>query len=93
MHGAALNITVQTYNESLVARQCSLNEPRPQVENIMGHASHGGMGMNPALALDAIADRLARAPGPWCPFGANGARRRFFQTGTAGSTVNSSASA
>ena len=88
MHGAALNITVQTYNESLVAWQCSLNEPRPMV-----HASHGGMGMNPPLALDAIADRLARAPGPWCPFGANGARRRFFQAGTAGSTVNSSASA
>ncbi len=57
------------------------------VENIEVHASHTGMGMNP-LALYAVADRLAQAPGAWQPFDPSGARRWFFQTGVNPNSAN-----
>jgi pimeloyl-ACP methyl ester carboxylesterase len=72
--------SIYSRTDGIVAWQCSLNEPGPIAENIEVHASHTGMGMNP-LALYAIADRLAQAPGAWRPFEASGARRWFFQTG------------
>ena len=74
--------SIYSRTDGIVAWQCSLNEPGPQVENIEVHASHTGMGMNP-LALYAVADRLAQARGQWQPFETSGARRWFFQTGAA----------
>ena len=72
--------SIYSRTDGIVAWQCSLNVPGPQVENIEVHASHIGMGMNP-LALYAIADRLAQPLGGWRPFDPSGARRWFFQTG------------
>lgn len=72
--------SIYSRTDGIVAWQCSLNEPGPQVENIGVHASHIGMGLNP-LALYAVADRLAQAEGAWRRFDARGARRWFFQTG------------
>lgn len=72
--------SIYSRTDGIVAWQCSLNDPGPQVENIEVHASHTGMGMNP-LALYAVADRLAQAKGAWKPFEPSGARRWFFQTG------------
>jgi pimeloyl-ACP methyl ester carboxylesterase len=72
--------SIYSRSDGIVAWQCSLNEPSPLAENIEVPASHTGMGMNP-LALYAVADRLAQAPGQWRPFDASGARRWFFQTG------------
>jgi pimeloyl-ACP methyl ester carboxylesterase len=65
--------------DGVVAWQCSINEPEPHTENIEVHASHIGMGMNPA-ALFAIADRLQQDPHSWKRFDASGARRWFFKT-------------
>lgn len=41
--------------------------PGAKVENIEVHASHCGLGVNPA-AIYAIADRLAQPEGEWQPF-------------------------
>ncbi len=71
--------SIYSRTDGIVAWQCSLNEPGPQVENIEVRASHTGMGMNP-LTLYAIADRLVQAKGEWKPFDPSGARRWFFQT-------------
>jgi pimeloyl-ACP methyl ester carboxylesterase len=73
--------SIYSRTDGIVSWQCSLNDPAPLAENIEVHASHTGMGMNP-LALYAIADRLAQAPGHWRVFDSSGARRWFFQTGT-----------
>src|SRR5487761_2206165 len=73
--------SIYSRTDGIVSWQCSLNEPGPLAENIEVLASHTGMGMNP-LALYAVADRLAQAPGAWRPFDPRGARRWFFQTGT-----------
>lgn len=75
--------SIYSRTDGIVAWQCSLNEPGPLTENIEVQASHTGMGMNP-LALYAIADRLAHAPGRWQPFEPSGARRWFFQTAATG---------
>lgn len=48
-----------------------------QCENIEVHASHCGLGVNPA-AVYAIADRLAQAEGTWKPFRASGLAGLFF---------------
>lgn len=72
--------SIYSRTDGIVSWHCSLNDLGPQVENIEVHASHIGMGMNP-LALYAVADRLAQAPGRWKPFDRSGARRWFFQTG------------
>lgn len=74
--------SIYSKTDGIVAWRCSVNEVGPQAENIGVHASHVGMGMNP-IALYAIADRLAQAPGDWKPFEAAGARRWFFRTGGA----------
>ena len=70
--------SIYSRSDGIVAWRCSINEPGPLVENIEVHASHVGMGLNP-LALWAVADRLAQAPGQWKPFDASGARRWFFR--------------
>ena len=51
--------------------------PGAKVENIEVHASHCGLGVNPA-AVYAIADRLAQAEGEWKPFEAKGLASLFF---------------
>ena len=70
--------SIYSRSDGIVAWQCSLNEPSPFTENIEIRSSHTGMGVNP-LALYAVADRLAQAPGAWQPFDRCGARRWFFQ--------------
>jgi pimeloyl-ACP methyl ester carboxylesterase len=70
--------SIYSRSDGIVSWRCSVNEPGPMVENIEVHASHVGMGLNP-LALYAVADRLAQAPGAWQPFDASGARRWFFR--------------
>ena len=46
-------------------------------ENIVVHASHCGLGVNPSVML-AIADRLAQAEGQWKPFPASGLAALLF---------------
>ena len=48
-----------------------------EVENIAVHASHCGLGVNPA-AIYAIADRLAQAEGEWTPFAPKGLAALVF---------------
>lgn len=48
-----------------------------EVENIEVHASHCGLGVNPA-AVYAVADRLAQAEGAWQPFEAKGLAALVF---------------
>lgn len=48
-----------------------------ECENIEVHASHCGLGVNPAVAY-AIADRLAQEEGAWKPFRATGLASLFF---------------
>ena len=74
--------SIYSRTDGIVSWRCSLNPPGPLTENIEVHASHVGMGMNP-LALYAVADRLAQAPGHWQPFEPHGRRRHFFRTGHA----------
>jgi pimeloyl-ACP methyl ester carboxylesterase len=74
--------SIYSRTDGIVSWRCSVNEPGPQTENIEVHASHVGMGLNP-MALYAVADRLAQAPGQWKPFDPSGARRWFFRTGIA----------
>ncbi len=50
---------------------------RPDCENIAVHASHCGLGVNPA-SVYAIADRLAQPEGEWAPFVPSGMARLFF---------------
>ena len=78
--------SIYSRTDGIVAWRCSVNETGPAAENIGVHASHVGMGMNP-IALYAIADRLAQAPGKWKPFEAAGARRWFFRTGAAAAAL------
>ncbi|TYP88563.1 esterase/lipase family protein [Blastococcus xanthinilyticus] len=47
-------------------RTC-LQEEGPRSENVAVHASHLGMGVDPAV-LWIVADRLAQPPGAWRPF-------------------------
>lgn len=70
--------SIYSRSDGVVAWRCSVNEPGPLTENIEVQASHVGMGMNP-LALYAVADRLAQAPGHWKPFDPSGARRWFYR--------------
>ena len=48
-----------------------------KVENIEVHASHCGLGVNPAV-IYAIADRLAQAEGEWRPFAPKGLAALVF---------------
>ncbi|WP_284124786.1 esterase/lipase family protein [Parerythrobacter aestuarii] len=51
-----------------------------ETENILVHASHCGLGVNPLVAY-AIADRLAQDEGQWKPFEARGLASLAFPTG------------
>jgi pimeloyl-ACP methyl ester carboxylesterase len=70
--------SIYSKTDGIVAWQCSLNPLGAQTENIEIHASHFGMGLNPA-ALYAIADRLAQPEGAWRPFERSGARKWFYK--------------
>ena len=72
--------SIYSRTDGIVAWQCSLNPRGALCENIEVPASHIGLGLNP-LALVAMADRLAQAPGRWRPFDAGGFRRWFFKVG------------
>ena len=72
--------SIWSRSDGIVAWRCSVVAPRTQAENISElHASHVGMGMNPAGAV-----RGGRPAGPaaghWKPFEPHGARRWFFRT-------------
>ncbi len=69
--------SIYSRSDGVVAWRCSINDARPNTENIGVHASHIGIGLNP-LALYALADRLAQHPKRWQRFDIAGARRWFF---------------
>lgn len=63
--------SIYSRTDGVVAWRCSVEQETALSENIEVHASHCGMGMNPA-ALYAIADRLAQPHGDWKRFDRNG---------------------
>jgi pimeloyl-ACP methyl ester carboxylesterase len=69
--------SILTKTDGIVAWRGSVQSPAPQTENIVVHASHVGLGVNPAVMV-AIADRLAQPEGQWKPFDKRGLRRLLF---------------
>ena len=65
-------------SDGVVAWPLSLQEEATHAENIEVHASHIGMGMNPAV-LYALADRLAQREGEWTRFHRSGWRKWIYQ--------------
>lgn len=61
----------------IVARQCSVERPKPAAGNVVVPAIHTGLGVNP-LALHALADRLAQPGGAWRPFERREPRRWLY---------------
>jgi pimeloyl-ACP methyl ester carboxylesterase len=76
--------SIYSRSDGIVAWQCSVQEKSDgaQTESIEVTASHMGLGFNP-VALYALADRLAQAPGLWRPFERSGFRRFCFPDMTA----------
>jgi hypothetical protein len=69
--------SIYSRRDGIVAWQCCVNEPGPQVENIAVTSTHCGMGHHPAV-LYAVADRLAQPEGQWKPFAPIGAARWMY---------------
>lgn len=69
--------SILTKTDGIVGWRGSVQAPGKQTENIVVHASHVGLGVNPAVML-AIADRLAQPEGQWKPFAKKGLRRLLF---------------
>ncbi len=69
--------SILTKTDGVVGWRGSVQAPGAQTENIVVHASHVGLGVNPAVMI-AIADRLAQAEGSWKPFAKRGLRRLLF---------------
>jgi pimeloyl-ACP methyl ester carboxylesterase len=69
--------SIYSRSDGIVAWQCSVQESGAQTESIEVTASHMGLGVNP-VALYALADRLAQAPGQWRPFERSGFRKFWF---------------
>lgn len=63
--------SIYSRTDGVVAWRCSIEQETDLSENIEVHASHIGLGMNPA-ALYAIADRLAQPHGSWQRFDRDG---------------------
>jgi pimeloyl-ACP methyl ester carboxylesterase len=63
--------------DGVVAWPLSLQERSRETENIEVHASHVGLGMNPA-ALYAMADRLSQQEGGWTRFHRRGWRQWVY---------------
>jgi pimeloyl-ACP methyl ester carboxylesterase len=70
--------SIYSKTDGIVSWECCINPLGAQTENIEIHASHFGMGLNPA-ALFAVADRLAQPEGAWRPFDRSGARKWFYK--------------
>jgi len=70
--------SIYSKSDGIVAWQCCINPLGSLTENIEIHASHFGMGLNPA-ALYAVADRLAQPEGAWRAFDRSGVRKWFFK--------------
>ncbi len=71
--------SILTKTDGIVSWRGSVQDPRKggQTENIVVHASHIGLGVNP-LVMVAIADRLAQPEGQWAPFDRSGWRSAMF---------------
>lgn len=67
-----------TRADGIVAWQRCIETPGERVESIEVAGSHFGLGHN-ALALYAIADRLAQDPDNWRPFAPHGKRRLCYR--------------
>lgn len=63
--------SIYSRTDGVVAWQCSVERETGTSENIEVHASHCGLGMNPA-ALYAVADRLSQPHGDWKRFDCDG---------------------
>jgi pimeloyl-ACP methyl ester carboxylesterase len=71
--------SILTKTDGVVGWRGSVQQAGGQTENIVVHASHMGLGVNPAVMV-AIADRLAQAEGQWQPFDNYGLKRLVFGT-------------
>lgn len=65
--------SIYSRTDGVVAWRCSVERESERSENIEVHASHFGIGMNPA-AMYAVADRLAQPHGEWKRFDREGLR-------------------
>lgn len=70
--------SILTRTDGVVGWRGSVQKAGGQTENIEVHASHLGLGVNPAVMV-AIADRLAQAEGAWAPFDRSGWRGFVFR--------------
>jgi pimeloyl-ACP methyl ester carboxylesterase len=69
--------SILTKTDGVVSWRGSVQKPGGQTENIVVHASHVGLGVNPAVMV-AVADRLAQPEGTWQPFNNFGLKRLVF---------------
>ncbi len=69
--------SILTRTDGVVHWRGSIQHGEGDVENIEVHASHCGLGVNPA-AIYAISDRLAQAEGEWKPFRPRGLAALVF---------------
>jgi len=70
--------SIYSRTDGVVAWPLSQQEEATHAENVEVHASHIGLGMNPA-ALYAMADRLSQPEGAWSRFHRTGWRRWIYQ--------------
>lgn len=69
---------IYTRHDGVVAWQTCREDVHPHTENIEVPATHIGIGVN-ALALYAIADRLAQPEGRWQPFEKKGVKALLYR--------------
>lgn len=69
--------SILTKSDGIVHWRGSVQHGGGEVENVEVHASHCGLGVNPA-AIYAIADRLAQPEGEWRPFAPKGLAALVF---------------
>jgi len=69
---------IYTRSDGIVAWQRCIEAPGALAENIEVVGSHSGLGHN-ALAMYAVADRLAQAEGSWRPFDPRGPLRLLYR--------------
>lgn len=69
---------IYTRHDGVVPWQTCREDEHPQTENIEVPATHIGIGVN-ALALYAIADRLAQPEGQWSPFEKTGVKALLYR--------------
>lgn len=72
--------SVLTRTDGIVHWRGSVQKPEagnPHTENVVVHASHCGLGVNPSVMV-VLADRLRQAEGEWTPFRPSLAQRWMF---------------